>query len=112
VQLVSAVVHPMAVTRICEALQAFGFRGFTMTEVSGFGKQRDRQEIYRGAHFVSDFQPHTKIDVLVADEESADVVHLICRVAATDHPGDGQLWVTPVASLVRIGTGEMGAEAL
>lgn len=105
-QLISAVVRPTKIGEICGALQVFGFRGLTVTEASGFGKQRDRPEVYRGAEYASEFQRHVKIDMLVPDDDVHDLVGVICKVAATGHLGDGKVWVTPVATAVRIRTGE------
>lgn len=110
--LISAVVRPVKVDEICEALQTLGFRGFTATEASGFGKLRERPEIYRGAEYASQFQRHVKLEIVVLDEDVVDVVEVIRSAASTGAVGDGKLWVTPVSDVVRLRTGERGRDAL
>jgi nitrogen regulatory protein P-II 1 len=111
-QLITAIVRPQKVNEICDALQAFGFHGLTITEASGFGKLRGQHEIYRGTEYVSDFQPAMKIEIVAVDDDIHDTIEVICTVAATGHLGDGKIWVTPVTELVRIRTREAGADAL
>jgi nitrogen regulatory protein P-II 1 len=112
VQLVSAVVRPFKVSQICDALQAFGFHGLTITEASGLGKQRGHAEIYRGAEYASAFERKTKIEIVAREEDVADMIEVICKVAATGRMGDGKIWVTPVSELVRIRTKQAGTDAL
>ena len=111
-QLISAIVRPFKVGPICEALQAFGFRGLTVTEASGFGKQRGHTEVYRGAEYTSEFQQKVKIEIVARDEDVQDMIDVICKVAKTGRIGDGKIWVTPVAELIRIRTREAGTGAL
>jgi nitrogen regulatory protein P-II 1 len=111
-QLISAIVRPFKVAPICEALQTFGFRGLTVTEATGFGKQRGHTETYRGAEYTSEFQHKTKIEIVARDEDVHDMIDVICRVAATGRIGDGKIWVTPVHELIRIRTRESGDDAL
>jgi nitrogen regulatory protein P-II 1 len=112
VQLVTAVVRPGKVNEICEAMQAFGFRGLTVTEAAGFGKQRGHAEVYRGAEYLPDFQPTTRVEIVVPDEDVRDVIDVICKVAATGHIGDGKIWVTDVRHVVRIRTREADGDAV
>jgi nitrogen regulatory protein P-II 1 len=111
-QLISAVVRPSRVTQICDALQAFGFQGMTVTDVSGLGKLRGHTEIYRGAEYESGFEPRVKVEIVARDEDVHDMIEVICRVAATGRLGDGKIWATPVGELVRIRTREVGSDAL
>lgn len=111
-QLISAVVRTAKVRAVCDALQAFGFRGLTVMEASGFGKQRGQTEIFRGAEIVSDFEHRAKIEIVARDEEVHDMIEVICQVAGTGRLGDGKIWVTPVRDLVRIRTREAGPDAL
>jgi nitrogen regulatory protein P-II 1 len=111
-QLISAIVRPFKVGEICDALQAFGCHGLTVTEASGFGKQRGHTEIHRGAEYSSQFQHKIKIEIIARDEDIHDMVDVICRVAATGRIGDGKIWITPINELVRIRTREAGDDAL
>ena len=111
-QLITAIVRPSVVGQICEALQSFGFRGLTATEASGFGKQRGHTEFYRGSEYPSEFQRKIKIEIIALDEDVRDMIDVICRVASTGGMGDGKIWVTPVAELIRIRTREAGTAAL
>jgi nitrogen regulatory protein P-II 1 len=97
---------------VCEALQRFGFRGLTAIEATGFGKQRGHTEFYRGSEYPSEFQRRIKIEIIVLDEDVPDMIEVICSVASTGGIGDGKIWVTPVAELVRIRTREAGTAAL
>ena len=110
--LITAVVRPSKLDEITDALQAFGFRGLTVTEATGFGKQRGHTETYRGSEYRSEFQPKIKIEIAVRDEDVNDMIDVICRVAGTGRIGDGKIWVTPIRELVRIRTKEHGNDAL
>jgi nitrogen regulatory protein P-II 1 len=111
-QLISAIVRPSKVNEVCGALQSFGFRGLTVTTASGFGKRRGRPEIYRGVDCSTGFQNQVKIEIVAPDDDVDDVISVVCKVAATGGIGDGKIWVTAVGALVRIRTGEAGADAL
>jgi nitrogen regulatory protein PII len=111
-QLISAVVRPMKVAEVCEAVQAFGFHGMTITDALGHGKHRGHSEIYRGVESSSEFQHRNKIDIVTADEDVSDIVEVICKVAATGHAGDGKIWITPVYEIIRIRTRQTGSDAL
>jgi nitrogen regulatory protein P-II 1 len=111
-QLITAIVRPGKVTDLCDALQTFGFHGITVSDASGFGKQRGDSEFYRGSEYSSGFQHRSKLEIVVRDEDVPDMVDVICSVAATGGIGDGKIWITPIRELVRIRTREAGADAL
>ena len=84
----------------------------TVSEVQGYGRQRGHVEVYRGAEYRVDFVPKARIEVIVADEDVADVVDTIQGAARTGKIGDGKVWTTPLSDLARIRTGERGSDAL
>jgi nitrogen regulatory protein P-II 1 len=109
---VEAVVKPFKLEEVKDALSAVGVRGMTVSEVKGFGRQRGHREIYRGAEYEVDFVPKVKIEVVVEDEQAAAVVEAITKAARTGKIGDGKIFVTTVEGVIRIRTGERGADAL
>jgi nitrogen regulatory protein PII len=111
-KLVTAIVKPHRIEDVKEALRDIGVNGLTTTDVEGFGRQRGHTEVYRGAEYQVDFVPKVKVEVAVADEDVDGVVDAIVKAARTGKIGDGKLWVTQIEQLVRIRTGEMGADAL
>jgi nitrogen regulatory protein P-II 1 len=111
-RLVTAVIKPFRLDEVKTALEAFGVHGMTVSEVSGFGRQRGHTEVYRGAEYVVDFVPKLRVEVLVEDADAADVVDVIVKSAQTGKIGDGKVWTTPVDDVVRVRTGERGADAL
>jgi nitrogen regulatory protein P-II 1 len=110
-QLVTAVIKPHQLDAVKEALKGLGIAGITVTEVKGFGRQGGHTETYRGAEYQVEFLPKVKVEVL-ASGNTAEVVEAIQSAAATGKIGDGKIWVTPVEDVVRIRTGEKGAEAI
>lgn len=111
-KLVTAVVKPFKLDDVKDALKEIGVQGMTVSEVQGFGRQGGHTEVYRGAEYKSDFQPKVCIEI-VTDAEMADrVVQVIVAAARTGKIGDGKVWVTDVDQVIRIRTGEMGAEAM
>jgi nitrogen regulatory protein P-II 1 len=112
VQLICAVVRPFKVKDVCDGLGRFGFRGLTVTEVSGFGKQRHRPEIYRGTRYAPAFQPYAKVEIVAADTDVRDLIEVICKVATTGRPGDGMVWVIPVVHVIGVRAGQVGADAV
>ena len=110
--LVTAVVKPFKLDEVKEALEAAGVAGMTITEVQGFGRQRGHTEVYRGAEYQVAFTPKIKVEVVVSDSLVTEVVESITKAARTEKIGDGKIWVTPVDSVVRIRTGETGADAI
>jgi nitrogen regulatory protein P-II 1 len=111
-QLVTAIVKPHRIEEVKEVLRELGVGGVTMTDVEGFGRQRGHTEVYRGAEYQVDFVPKVKVEVVVDDEQTDEVVEAIVKAARTGKIGDGKLWVGPVERVIRIRTGEMGPDAL
>ena len=111
-KLVTAVIKPFKLDDVKEALQTFGISGLTVSEVSGYGRQGGHTEVYRGAEYTVDLIPKLRIEVVVDDEDAADVVNLIVKSAATGKIGDGKVWTVPFDELVRVRTGERGSAAL
>ena len=111
-KLVTAIVKPFKLDDVKTALETFGVKGITVSEVQGFGRQKGHTEVYRGAEYTVDFVPKVRVEVLVDDAEADGVVDAIVAAAATGSIGDGKVWVTPVESLVRVRTGERGSDAL
>ena len=110
--LITAVVKPFKLDEVKAALEAAGVTGMTITEVQGFGRQRGHTEVYRGAEYEVAFTPKIKVEILVNDALVAEVVDSIAKAARTEKIGDGKVWVTAVDSVVRIRTGETGADAI
>jgi len=111
-KLVTAIIKPFKLDDVKSALEAFGVHGLTVSEVNGYGRQKGHTEVYRGAEYTVDFVPKVRLDVVVADDDAADVVDVIVKSAATGQIGDGKVWSTPVDDLVRVRTGERGPDAL
>lgn len=109
---IEAVVKPFKLDEVKEALQELGVQGLTVIEAKGFGRQRGHTELYRGAEYVVDFLPKVKIEVVVADALLDDCVSAIVGAARTGKIGDGKIFVSAVEQVVRIRTGEEGADAL
>jgi nitrogen regulatory protein P-II 2 len=111
-KLVSAVIKPFKLDEVREALSAIGVQGITVTEVKGFGRQKGHTELYRGAEYVVDFLPKVKIDVAIKEDILDQVIEAIEKSAKTGKIGDGKVFVFELEQVVRIRTGETGAEAL
>ena len=111
-KLVTAIVKPHALDAVRTALDTAGIRGMTVSEVAGYGRQRGHTEVYRGAEYVVDFVPKVRIEMVVDDGDVAALVATISDAARTGKIGDGKIWVTTVDDLVRIRTGERGADAV
>ena len=111
-KLVTAVVKPHKLDEIKAALEAFGVQGLTVSEASGYGRQKGHTEVYRGAEYTVDLVPKVRIEVLVEDADADDVVEVLVKSAQTGRIGDGKVWVVPVDTVVRVRTGERGPEAL
>ena len=111
-KMVMAVIKPFKLDDVREALAERGVTGITVTEVKGFGRQKGHTELYRGAEYVVDFLPKIKIETVVTDERLDAVVEAIQGAAGTGKIGDGKIFVTPVEQVIRIRTGEIGADAL
>ncbi|MFZ9041207.1 MAG: P-II family nitrogen regulator [Ilumatobacteraceae bacterium] len=111
-KLITAVVKPFKLDDVKDSLKAAGITGMTVTEVRGFGRQGGHTETYRGAEYQIDFVPKVAIDLVVDDAQVDAAIDAITSAAATGKIGDGKVWVTDVARLVRIRTGEEGAAAV
>jgi len=111
-RLVTAVVKPFKLDDIKAALETFGVHGLTVSEASGYGRQRGHTEVYRGAEYKVDLVPKLRVEVLVDDEDADDIVDVIVKAAQTGKIGDGKVWSVPVDTVVRVRTGETGPEAL
>ena len=111
-KLVTAIIKPFKLDEVREALSAVGVAGITVTEVKGFGRQKGHTELYRGAEYVVDFLPKVKIEAAVKEDLLEQVIEAIEKAASTGKIGDGKIWVTDVDRLVRIRTGEEGADAI
>ena len=111
-KLISAIIKPFKLDDVKEALRGIGVNGMTVSEVQGFGRQRGHTEVYRGTEYTVDFVPKVRVEVLVDDTDVERVTSAIVSAARTDKIGDGKVWVSPIEQVVRIRTGEMGADAL
>ena len=111
-KLITAVIKPYKLDEVKAALEAFGVQGLTVTEASGYGRQRGHTEVYRGAEYKVDLVPKVRIEVLVDDDDADDVIDVIVKAAQTGKIGDGKVWSVPVETVVRVRTGERGPDAL
>ncbi len=111
-KLVTAIVKPFKLDDVKAALKGINAQGMTVSEVQGFGRQRGHTEVYRGAEYTVDFVPKVRVEVLADDAEADRIAEAIVSAARTEKIGDGKVWVTPVESVTRIRTGEMGADAI
>ncbi len=111
-KLITAIIKPFKLDDVRQAVADMGIQGITVTEVKGFGRQRGHTELYRGAEYVVDFLPKTKIEMAVADEIVEQVIEAISNTARTGKIGDGKIFVTTLEEVIRIRTGETGVEAV
>ncbi|MCE2724397.1 MAG: P-II family nitrogen regulator [Burkholderiales bacterium] len=111
-KLVTAIIKPFKLDEVREALSAIGVQGITVTEVKGFGRQKGHTELYRGAEYVVDFLPKVKIEAAIKDDLLDQVIEAIEKSANTGKIGDGKIFVFDLQQVVRIRTGETGADAL
>ena len=109
---VTAVIKPFKLDEVRAALSDVGVQGITVTEVKGFGRQKGHTELYRGAEYVVDFLPKVKLEVAIQDELLDRVLEAIQKSANTGKIGDGKIFVFDLQQIIRIRTGETGAEAL
>ena len=110
--LVTAIVKPFALADVRAAFEQLDIAGMTVSEASGYGRQGGHTEVYRGSEYTVDFVPKVRVEVLADDTDAARVVEAVVAAARTGKIGDGKVWVTPVDTVVRIRTGEMGDDAL
>jgi nitrogen regulatory protein P-II 2 len=111
-KLVTAIIKPFKLDEVREALSAIGVQGVTVTEVKGFGRQKGHTELYRGAEYVVDFLPKVKVEAAITDDLVDRVIEAIEKAANTGKIGDGKIFVFDLEQVVRIRTGETGAQAL
>jgi nitrogen regulatory protein P-II 1 len=111
-KLVTAIIKPHMLDEVKTALEAFGVEGMTVSEASGFGRQRGHTEVYRGAEYTVDLVPKLRLEVLVDDGDAADIVDVLVKSARTGRIGDGKVWTVDVGEVVRVRTGERGLDAL
>ena len=111
-KLITAIIKPFKLDDVRQAVADIGIQGITVTEVKGFGRQRGHTELYRGAEYVVDFLPKTKIELAVDDSVAEQVVEAIVNTARTNKIGDVKIFVTSLEEVIRIRTGETGVEAV
>jgi nitrogen regulatory protein P-II 1 len=111
-RLITAVIKPFKLDAVKSALQAFGVHGLTVTEASGYGRQRGHTEVYRGAEYQIDLVPKVKVEVLCDDEDAEDLIGVMVKAAQTTRIGDGKVWSVAVETVVRVRTGERGPDAI
>ena len=111
-KLVTAIVKPFVLEDVKGALEQFGVLGMTVSEVSGYGRQKGHTEVYRGAEYTVDFVPKVRVEVAVDDAIVEKVVDAVVQAARTGKIGDGKVWVTTLDTVVRVRTGERGNDAL
>ena len=109
---IEAIIKPFKLDEVKEALHEVGVKGLTVTEAKGFGRQKGHTELYRGAEYVVDFLPKVKIEVVVATTLVDQVIEAITSAAHTGKIGDGKIFVASIDQVVRIRTGETGADAI
>jgi nitrogen regulatory protein P-II 2 len=111
-KLVTAIIKPFKLDDVRAALSEIGVQGITVTEVKGFGRQKGHTELYRGAEYVVDFLPKTKLELAIDGEQLERVIEAITTAARTGKIGDGKIFVYELEQVVRIRTGETGKDAL
>ncbi|MBU6407742.1 MAG: P-II family nitrogen regulator [Alphaproteobacteria bacterium] len=109
---IEAIIKPFKLDDVKDALQEIGLQGMTVVEAKGFGRQKGHTELYRGAEYVIDFLPKLKLELVVGDEQVEPALEAIQRAARTGKIGDGKIFVTDVANVIRIRTGETGPQAI
>jgi nitrogen regulatory protein P-II 1 len=110
--MVTAIIKPHRLEDVTEALKENGVAGVTVSEAQGFGRQRGHSEVYRGSEYHVDYVPKTRIDVICDDGDAEKIAAVIADTARTGKIGDGKVWITEVARVMRIRTGEVGTDAL
>lgn len=111
-KLVTAIIKPFKLDDVKSAVEALDIHGMTVSEASGFGRQRGHTEVYRGAEYTVELVPKVRIEIVVDDDRAGDLMDAIVGAAQTGKIGDGKVWSVPVDTVVRVRTGERGAEAL
>jgi len=111
-KLITAILKPFKLDDVKSALQSYGINGMTVSEASGFGRQKGHTEVYRGAEYTVDLVPKIRLEVLVDSAEADAVIDVIVKASSTGSIGDGKVWATPVDQVVRVRTGERGTDAI
>ena len=111
-KLVTAIIKPFKLDDVKSALEAYGIQGMTVSEASGYGRQRGHTEVYRGAEYTVDLVPKVRVEVLVEDDDADSVIDVVVKAAQTGRIGDGKVWSVPVEVVARVRTGERGPAAL
>jgi len=111
-KLVTAIIQPHRLDSVKSALEAAGIHGMTVSEASGYGRQKGHTEVYRGAEYTIDLIPKIRLEIVVDDPDAEVVTSIVVSAAATGKIGDGKVWTIPVESLTRVRTGEQGPQAL
>jgi nitrogen regulatory protein P-II 1 len=111
-RLITAIIKPFQLDNVKAALHSVGANGMTVSEVSGFGRQRGHTEVYRGAEYQVDLVPKVRVEVIIDDADAAAVIEAIVASARTGKIGDGKLWSQPIDDVTRIRTGERGPDAI
>ncbi|HZD59808.1 MAG TPA: P-II family nitrogen regulator [Anaerolineae bacterium] len=109
---VEAIIKPFKLDEVKDALSSLGIKGLTVSEVQGFGRQKGHTEVYRGAEYNVDFVPKAKLEVLVEENMVSQVIDTITQSARTGKIGDGKIFIHPIEDVIRIRTGERGADAI
>ncbi|MGA2550740.1 MAG: P-II family nitrogen regulator [Burkholderiaceae bacterium] len=109
---ITAIIKPFKLDEVREGMAAVGITGLTVTEVKGFGRQKGHTELYRGAEYAVDFLPKVKVEVIIEDEAVQRTLDAIVNAARTGKIGDGKIFVSAVEQVIRIRTGETGADAI
>ncbi|NLE48787.1 MAG: P-II family nitrogen regulator [Sandaracinaceae bacterium] len=109
---IEAIIKPFKLDEVKAALAEIGVKGMTLSEVKGFGRTGGKREVYRGSAYVVDFVPKVKLEIVVPDELTGDVIDAIMKAAQTGRIGDGKIFVLPIEEAIRIRTGERGEEAV
>ena len=111
-KLVTAIIKPHQLEEVKGALESYGITGMTVSEASGYGRQRGHSEVFRGAEYQVDFVPKVRVEILVEDLDATSVADVMVKAAHTGRIGDGKVWIVPVEEVVRVRTGERGVAAL
>jgi len=111
-KLITAIIKPFRLEDVRDALTALGVPGMTVSEASGYGRQRGHTEVYRGAEYTIDLVPKVRIEVVVEDDDEDSIIDAIVATARTNSIGDGKVWSSPIHQVVRVRTGERGHDAL
>ncbi len=109
---IEAIIKPFKLDEVKEALTEIGIAGMTVTDVKGYGRQKGHKEVYRGAEYKVDFNPKTKVEIVIDDVLAEKAVSVIREAALTGKIGDGKIFVLPVEDILRVRTGESGPEAI